>query len=168
MAPGCDTAVSCWHSLPLGAFPLCPERRGSSCQSRKCYPKHLPSFSMHVSLRTEFGASFHPLFLLKGSKERHQPQMWICRALALCWLWKGLRAEAESPECIYCSSVLFQLVLLFWFETQGLCVSLDVTDFRQAKGTADGSFGPSNGVNVAPEKPEGTLDSHGGSLLSPE
>lgn len=62
--------------------------------------------------------------------------------------------------------MLFQLVLLSWYETQGLCASLDVPDFRQAKGTADGSFGPSNGANVALEKPEGILDSHRGSLLS--
>lgn len=63
--------------------------------------------------------------------------------------------------------MFFQLVVFLSCETQGLRVSLDVTDFRQAKGTADGSFGPSNGVNVELEKPEGVLDSHGGSLLSP-
>lgn len=50
---------------------------------------------------------------------------------------------------------------------QSLHVSLVLTGFRQAKGTADGSFGPSNGVNVELEKPEGILDSHRGSLLSP-
>lgn len=61
------------------------------------------------------------------------------------------------------NSVLFQLVLLFWYETQGLRVSLGVTDFRQAKGTADGSFGPSNGINGELEKPEGIWDCHRGS-----
>lgn len=63
--------------------------------------------------------------------------------------------------------MLFQLVLLFWHETQGLRVSLGVTDFRQAKGTADGSFGPLNGIDVELEKPEGIWDSHGGSPVVP-
>lgn len=63
--------------------------------------------------------------------------------------------------------MLFQLVLLFWYETGGLRVSLVVTDFRQAKGTADGSFGPSNGIHVELGKPQGIQDSHRGSLLSP-
>lgn len=63
---------------------------------------------------------------------------------------------------MYCrrNAVFFQLVVLLSCETQGLCVSLDVTDFQQTKGTADGSFGPSNGVNVELEKPEGVLDNH--------
>lgn len=100
VAPGCNTAASCWQSPALGAFSLCPERRESSCQNSKCYPKLLPSFSVHVSLRIEFGASFHALSLLKGNEERHHPRTWICRALILCWVWKGLRAEAEFPECI--------------------------------------------------------------------
>lgn len=53
--------------------------------------------------------------------------------------------------------MFFQLVVLLSCETQGLRVSLD---FQQTKGTADGSFGPSNGVNVELEKPEGALDNH--------
>lgn len=56
--------------------------------------------------------------------------------------------------------MFFQLVVLLSCETRGLCVSLDVTDFQQTKGTADGSFGPSNGVNVELEKPEEALDNH--------
>lgn len=39
-------------------------------------------------------------------------------------------------------------------------MGLDITDFSQAKGTADGSFGPSEGINMELGRQGGTLGSH--------
>lgn len=121
---------------------------------------------MHISFKTEFGASFpHCHIPLEGKRGKAHtilkcgsaepctsavPQRkwreegrWWAHVLGLesCSPRWGLRAEAGIlAYIVWEMTVFFQLVILFSCETWGLCVGLDVTNFSQVKGIAGGTF----------------------------
>lgn len=116
-----------------------------------------------MRFKTEFGASFpHCHIPLEGKRRKAhtkglQSPAWVLRPSVsegrkgddghMCWVWKAV-ALAEVSELRQGSLHIlyekwlcfFQLVILFFCETWGLCVGLDVTNFSQANGIAGGTF----------------------------